>query len=378
VLEVQPTFVHAGVADALKSAGKWATPPLEEWTAVEAAIEKEKARLDAEAGRQREAAQQAEAAAERADADGGDAQGGAAAEHGLDSNDTYYPEQIGDHDRPRTVELRRLLIKWRGWSCRPQDLTWEPQAQLIEDGHEQLVYEYLTEKKLKLPEALEDFEPADDDEASSAQEEEQDLTPLHPQIPAVDLPTLLQTFASPIGNEMPNLHVRELKLPANATAAQRDHYEMTTVEDDNQRRIHKATAMANEQAQAQDNTPGAGRIARYTKGVKYAIIADDADGTGFEYGSVYEMHMDEGQERRAGLTLDGALSVCYVRLLELHRLCGNTRQPRLSIKKGDASFGSAVVLPLLPRARVGRQPRTLSRTGRRQALGWCPFSSSAA
>ena len=31
----------------------------------------------------------------------------------------------------------------------------------------------------------------------------------------------------------------------------------------------------------------------------------------------------------------------------------------LSIKKGDASLGSAVVLPLLPRARVGRQPRTL-------------------
>jgi len=208
VLEVQPTFVHAGVADALKSAGKWATPPLEEWTAVEAAIEKEKARVAAEAGRQREAAQRAEAAAERADADGGDAQGGATAEHGLDSNDTYYPEQIRDHDRPRTVELRRLLIKWRGWSCRPQDLTWEPQAQLIEDGHEQLVYEYLTEKKLKLPEALEDFEPADDDDASAAQEEEQDLTPLHPEIPAVDLPALLQTFASPIGNEMPNLHVR--------------------------------------------------------------------------------------------------------------------------------------------------------------------------
>lgn len=54
------------------------------------------------------------------------------------------------------------------------------------------------------------------------------------------------------------------------------------------------------------------------------------------------MHMDEGQEGRAGLTLDGALSVCYVRLLELRRLCGNTRQPRLSIKKGDASLGSVL------------------------------------
>ena len=142
MLEVQPTFVHAGVADALKSAGKWATPPLEEWTAVEAAIEKEKARLAAEAGRQREAAQQAEAAAERADADGGDAQGGAAAEHGLDSNGAYYPEQIRGHDRARTTERRRLLIKWRGWSCRPQDLMWLSRAQLIEDGHEQLDYEY--------------------------------------------------------------------------------------------------------------------------------------------------------------------------------------------------------------------------------------------
>ena len=99
-------MVVDSVADALKSAGKWATPPLEEWTAVEAAIEKEKARLAAEAGRQREAAQQAEAAAERADADGGDAQGGAAAEHGLDSNGAYYPEQIRGHDRARSTEPR--------------------------------------------------------------------------------------------------------------------------------------------------------------------------------------------------------------------------------------------------------------------------------
>ena len=38
----------------------------------------------------------------------------------------------------------------------------------------------------ELPEALEDFEPVDDDDASAAQEEEQDLTPLHPEIPAVD------------------------------------------------------------------------------------------------------------------------------------------------------------------------------------------------
>ena len=43
-----------------------------------------------------------------------------------------------------------------------------------------------------------------------------------------------------------------------------DRYEMTSVRDDSQSHIHKATAMAN----ARDNTPGAGRIARYTKGVK--------------------------------------------------------------------------------------------------------------
>ena len=103
------------------------------------------------------------------------------------------------------------------------------------------------------------------------------------------------------------------------------------------------------------------------------------------------MHMDEGQEWRAGLTLDGTLSVCYMSVLELRRLCGKTRQSRLSIKKGDASLGSAVVLPLLPRVgrrapsgSVGNRARSISssssssRTGQRQAHGLCPFSSLAA
>ena len=48
-----------------------------------------------------------------------------------------------------------------------------------------------------------------------------------------------------------------------------------------------------------------------------------------------------------------------MRILELRKQCGKTQQPRLSMKKADASLGTAVVLPFIPCDRVEGQPDNL-------------------
>ena len=49
----------------------------------------------------------------------------------------------------------------------------------------------------------------------------------------------------------------------------------------------------------------------------------------------------------ADLMLDGGLRVAYARILELRKLNGKRRVPRLSVKAADASCCLAVVLPLI-------------------------------
>ena len=54
--------------------------------------------------------------------------------------------------------------------------------------------------------------------------------------------------------------------------------------------------------------------------MRLSIIGDDKEGTGFEYGEVYEMHVADPEMRgRDGLILEGEVRVCYVRIIELRK-----------------------------------------------------------
>ena len=165
---------------------------------------------------------------------------------------------------------------------------------------------------------------------------------------------LWRVLSEAIGSEEPNLHLKDVKLKDGATAAQREAWERTYLFDEETgQHIHRAALLARASAAARDATPGAGRLGRYMKGLRYAIIAEDKDGTGFEYGEVYQVHVDnEGKllgKHEGELVLEGDVRVGHVRVLELRKLCGNVQHPRLSVKQADAALGFAVVLPLLPR-----------------------------
>ena len=74
------------------------------------------------------------------------------------------------------------------------------------------------------------------------------------------------------------------------------------------------------------------------------------DGTGFACEEYYQIYLDESGNvlnSDADLMLDGALRVGYARILELRKLNGKRRVPRLSVKAADASRCMAVVLPLI-------------------------------
>ena len=72
-----------------------------------------------------------------------------------------------------------------------------------------------------------------------------------------------------------------------------------------------------------------------------SIIAEDANGKGFTCESGTPLNSN------ADLMLDGGLCVGYARILELRKLNGKRRVPRLSVKAADASCCLAVVLPLV-------------------------------
>ena len=87
-------------------------------------------------------------------------------------------------------------------------------------------------------------------------------------------------------------------------------------------------------------------------GERQPIISEDKDGTGFACDMHYEVHVnDAGAPLNSGsdLMLEGVLRVGYARVLELRKLNGKRRVPRLSVRSKDASLCSAVILPLIER-----------------------------
>jgi hypothetical protein len=65
---------------------------------------------------------------------------------------------------------------------------------------------------------------------------------------------------------------------------------------------------------------------------------------------IYEVHIGEDGaplNSHSELLLEGAVCVGYVRVLELRKLNGKQRVPRLSVRASAASLCSAVVLPLV-------------------------------
>ena len=85
-------------------------------------------------------------------------------------------------------------------------------------------------------------------------------------------------------------------------------------------------------------------------GERQPIIAEDTNGNGFACEEYYQIYLDESGaplNSDADLMLDGGLRVAYARILELRKLNGKRRVPRLSVKAADASCCLAVVLPLI-------------------------------
>ena len=73
---------------------------------------------------------------------------------------------------------------------------------------------------------------------------------------------------------------------------------------------------------------------------------------GFVCDKYYEVHVGESGaplNSDAELMLEGVLRVGYACVLELRKLNGKRRVPRLSVRANDASRCSAVILPLVER-----------------------------
>ena len=123
-------------------------------------------------------------------------------------------------------------------------------------------------------------------------------------------------------------------------------------------------ALAHWQKIAVDAKPGAGRLGRLVTGERQPIISEDADGTGFAWDNCYEVHVAEGGAPLNGdteLMLEGVLRVGHARVMELRKLNGKKRVPRLSVRATDASRCMAVVQML------SRRP-----DGRWEAARTCP------
>ena len=362
---LRPVFVALGCATALRDAGRWHRPSLEEWDSIEKVLDLE----------ERDAAQQQAAAhrqqTEEAADDSSDSDEEPADDEPRDREEPepeeeeeteFFPEKIlkhraGQGNARQKVELREFLIKWKGWSSSVEDTTWQLQRELIEDGNAILVYNYLQEHPaLKLPEGLLECVAAekadagvvdsDDDEAAP---EASSPPPTQPQIALCDMAAVLSLLTSRIGSEAENKKINK-PLAAGTSAAQRKAYEATHVLNPaTGQMVHKQAAAAHEQKLAKDATPGAGR-SRYVTGERQPVIAEDSSGTGFACDEYYQLHIDTAGQPLNGSTdlmLEGALRVGYARVLELRKLNGKKRVLRLSVAAKHASLCSAVIMPLV-------------------------------
>ncbi|KOO30832.1 hypothetical protein Ctob_013295 [Chrysochromulina tobinii] len=311
-------FVALGAAQELCEAGRWHAPSLEEWVSIEKAC---------------------------------------------DSQEKILKDKLVPGKR---AESREYLVKWRGWSDAEEDLTWEAHIELAV-SNPQLVWKYvqgvrLTGKSLKidkpndaqleaaaLADAGEEAEPAGGEPADAPAR----ASPSQPEIEAVDRAALIETLTACIGAEQPNgKHSKALK--HDATGAQRAAYDVSHVENEETGQfVHKRAALAFYQKQAKDAKPGAGHQQRYVTGERQPIIAEDKDGTGFACAQYYEVHVGQRGtplNSEAELMLEGVLLVGYACVLELRKLNGKRRVPRLSVRAKDASRCSAVILPLVRRS----------------------------
>ena len=361
VERVRPIFVLLGAAEDLRKAGRWHRPSMEEWDSIEKAVDEqqEEHRRGERRGAESDGESDGESEGEgEGEGDGEGEEAEAEAEPEPEANGEHFPERIL-RDRLKAgqkAEQREFLIQWKGWSADPEDLTWQPQAELIQDGNAPLVYEwYLCEqrrgRKKTMPEGLRQTaitQGWEGEDESDGPAEPPASPPPQPPLEAVSREDVLAMLIAPIGSEQPN-GPRSRPLPANASEAQRKAYNRSHVFNPaTGQTVHKQAAMAHIQAQMVDAKPGAGHTQRYVTGERQPVIAEDVDGTGFECGGVYQIHVgpDGPLNSNSEILLDGDLYVGYARVLELRKLNGKRKVARLSVRASTASLCTAVVLPL--------------------------------
>jgi hypothetical protein len=381
---VRPLMVALGCATALRSAGRWHMPSLEEWKAIEAALDQEEqqqARRGApRAARRRRPADESDESDENDESDkgsGGSSDGDGGQEEELDDEvggeaeeEEHFPERILDHRLGKgaasvRVAGREFKIQWRGYGTGTQDVTWEKQSELIEDGNALLVHRYLqANPTLKRPDGLDAAVQAAGEASSgegggssevggSGNSGDDPAPPEQPAILPVNMAVLLLLLTAPLGAETPNGTGLGAQLKQGASAAQRRAYEATRIENpETGQMVHKSAALAFVQRQALDATPGAGR-GRYVRSTHQPVIAEDRDGSGFACHEYYELHVNtKGAGLNSGsgeLLLEGLLNIGYARVMELRKLNGKGRVLRHSIRATDASVTLAVLQPLVKR-----------------------------
>ena len=379
---VRPLFVALGCAQALKDAGRWHAPSLEEWASIEKAIDKTVAEVEKEVAMQRrqhvvdgddgdddQAGNNDEAAHDEA-SDDGDGKGVEGVSAGYEAGEegeevVYYPEKIVKHRYNPKKKRRELLIKWKDYDDSEDSLSWESQQELVDGGNVVLVYKYLMgvpHFAKALPSGLKEAAEAEmveqemempSTEGESKSEVRRDMP--QPEItPVTDVSPLLEMLSTALGSETPN-GTRCKPLSAEATEKQREAYEATHITNpETLQTVHKAAALSHVQKLLRDATPGAGRN-RYVTGERQPIISEDKDGTGLAcwdaqcHPMYYEVHIASGTplNSRSEIVVEGSLHVAYARVLELRKLNGKKLVVRLSVRKADASRCSAVVIPLV-------------------------------
>ena len=366
VERVRPLIVALGMAEALRSAGRWHAPSLEEWDSIEKAIDAQEAAEAAEeaAAEERHVQPQRVGADEESEGEESGSEGEVeeAAAEGEDggADEEHFPEKILN-DRGRHPN-RELLIKWKGWGSDPLDLTWQFEVGLIDDGNADFLEGWYKEqwaagRTIMAPAGLSEAAATARADAGLESEEGEDSDasvrpppPPQPPIHTIDMAVLLALLTASIGSEKPNgIHSKSLK-PGSSTA-QREAYERSHVTNpETGQVVHKRAALAFRQKQAKDAKPGAGHTQRYVTGERQPVIAEDSDGTGFACDEYYQLYLDENGRplnSDADIMIDGSLRVGYARVLELRKLNGKRRVPRLSVRAADASCSMAVVLPLV-------------------------------
>eukprot|EP00966_Prymnesium_polylepis_P336919 7391810-Prymnesium_polylepis.2 len=283
VERLRPVFVALGAAEDLRNCNRWHRPSLEEWDAIEKQLDQEEREaacpFSSKSAQRRNGEESSSddgyVDSEEEGAEGGEDEGMVAATEaatGDQAPEEYYPERIlkhraGEGGPAAKVEGREFLIKWFGFGTGTNDVSWEGQRQLIEDGHALLVHHYLQEHlTLKRPEGLDAAVEAEllergeaglEPNEAEAGDEGSGEVPEQPDIQPADMASVLEMLTSRIGGEKPNEKVSKPIKP-DASAKERRWYEATHIENpETGQMVHKLTAAAMLQQQSVDSKPGA-------------------------------------------------------------------------------------------------------------------------